>query len=625
MNTVKIDLDSIKQEKLADMSLRKKIWSDVDSNYEKQILICGDTGCAASDSDVLEENFRQELKDRGLEDKVDVRRVGCFGLCEAGPIAIVYPGQKFYAYLKPEDATTIIEKDIVGDETVEELIYPESLEGDALKGLYEVDFYAKQTKLVTGNCGVIDPDEIDEYIAVDGFKGLEKAINEMSPQDVIDEIKESGLRGRGGGGFPTGIKWQSTADTPGSQKYVVMNADEGDPGAFMDRSILEGDPYAIVEALTIAGYAVGANQGYIYIRAEYPSAVSKLQDAIDNAREYNLIGDNILGSDFSFELDIRLGAGAFVCGEEMALIESIEGKRGIPRNKPPYPAQVGLWGKPTLINNVETYANIPRIIFNGAEWFKGFGVEGNYGTKVFTLGGDINRPGIIEVPLGTPLRDIVYDIGGGIPGDKEFKAVQSGGPSGGVIPAEHIDTGITYESLAELGSMMGSGGMIIMDEGTCMVDIAKFYLDFTVDESCGKCTPCREGTMRLWELLDDITEGKGSIETLEKLEKLAHTVKNISMCGLGQAAPNPIISTLRFYRDEYKAHVEDKRCPAGVCKALLSFSINDNCIGCTLCARNCPVDCIEGERKEKHVINKDECIKCGACYDACKFNAVERG
>lgn len=626
MTKTRVDLKAIKEETLPKMALRNnKLWSDVDAAYEKQILICGDTGCKSSKSDVLEENFRKLIKEEGLEDKVDVRRVGCFGLCQAGPIAIVYPGEKFYAYLKPEDAERIFKEDIVGGNTVEDLIYPETLEGDALKGLYEVSFYAKQTKLVTGNCGVIDPEDINEYIAVDGFAALEKALREMTPQEVIDEVKAAGLRGRGGGGFPTGIKWQSTADTPGAQKYVVLNADEGDPGAFMDRSILEGDPFAIVEALTIAGYAIGANQGFIYIRAEYPSAVGKLKNAIKQAKEYNLMGNDILGTGFNFDLDIRLGAGAFVCGEEMALIESIEGKRGIPRNKPPYPAQVGLWGKPTLINNVETMGNVPRIIRNGSEWFTSFGTENNHGTKVFTLGGDIVRSGIIEVPLGTTLRDIVEDIGGGIRGGKAFKAVQTGGPSGGVITSEHIDTPITYETLAELGSMMGSGGMIVMDEDTCMVDIAKFYLDFTVDESCGKCTPCREGTKRLWELLDDVASGRGTMDTLDKLETLAHTVKNVSLCGLGQAAPNPVISTLNYYKDEYIAHVDDKRCPAGICQDLLKFQINDNCTGCTLCARKCPVGCISGERKEKHVIDQEKCIKCGACYEACNFNAVERG
>lgn len=626
MDTKKVDLKQIKDQTLPKMALRnKKLWADVDSIYEKEILICGDTGCKSSKSDVLEENFRNELASRDLEDKIGVRRVGCFGLCQAGPIAVVYPGQKFYAYLKPEDAATIVEKDIVGGQTVESLIYPEALEGDALKGLYEVEFYQKQTKVVTGNCGVIDPESIDEYIAVDGYVALTKAITEMTPQEVVDEVVASGLRGRGGGGFPTGIKWQSTKDSAGDVKYVVLNADEGDPGAFMDRSILEGDPYAIVEALTIAGYAVGANQGYIYIRAEYPSAVHKLEHAIEMARSYNLIGNDILGSGFNFELDIRLGAGAFVCGEEMALIESIEGKRGIPRNKPPYPAQVGLFGKPTLINNVETMGNIPRIIRNGSDWFNSIGVEKNPGTKVFTLGGDIVRSGIIEVPMGTTLREIVEEIGGGIRGGKKFKAVQTGGPSGGVITSDHVDVQITYESLQELGSMMGSGGMIVMDEDTCMVDIAKFYLDFTVDESCGKCTPCREGTKRLWELLDDVTEGRGSMATLDELESLAKMVKSVSLCGLGQSAPNPILSTLNYYRDEYIAHVDDKRCPSGICKELTSFRINDNCTGCTLCARKCPVDCISGERKEKHVIDQDECIKCGACFDACNFNAVERG
>lgn len=623
MNT--LNLQDIKDRILPTMSLRKKLWSDIDSVYEKQILICSDTGCKSSKADVLEENFRKELEERNLSDKVDVRRVGCFGLCQAGPIAIVYPGEKFYAYLKPEHAAEIVEKDIVGGETIENLLYQETLSEGALKGLYDVEFYAKQMKLVTGNCGVIDPENIEEYIAVDGYEALQKVITSMTPEDVIGEVKASGLRGRGGGGFPTGIKWESTANTPGTEKYVVLNADEGDPGAFMDRSILEGDPFSIIEALTIAGYAVGANQGFIYIRAEYPSAVAKLEHCIEIAREHNLIGENILGSSFSFDLDIRLGAGAFVCGEEMALIESIEGKRGIPRNKPPYPAQVGLFGKPTLINNVETMANIPRIVRKGSDWFKSIGTETSPGTKVFTLGGDINRTGIIEVPMGTPLKDIIYDIGGGIREGKAFKAVQTGGPSGGVITADYIDTPITYESLKDLGSMMGSGGMIVMDEETCMVDIAKFYLDFTVDESCGKCTPCREGTKRLWELLDDVTSGRGSMETLDRLESLSDTIISTSLCGLGQSAPNPVKSTLHYFRDEYIAHVDDKRCPAGICKDLVKYSINDNCTGCTLCARKCPVDCISGERKEKHVIDQEACIVCGNCYDVCHFNAVERG
>ncbi|MDO5718747.1 MAG: NADH-quinone oxidoreductase subunit NuoF [Tissierellia bacterium] len=605
------------------MSLRKDIWSDIPSVYEKQVLICMDTGCKSSKADVLEDEFRKAVRENGIEDEVDIRRVGCFGLCEAGPIAIVYPGQKFYAYLKPEHAKKIVEEDLIGGKTVERLIYKEALSDKALRGMYDVSFYRKQKKLATGNCGLIDPDSIEEYIAVDGYLALHKVLNEMKPEEVVQEIKDSGLRGRGGGGFPTGLKWEFTRNAKGDIKYVVVNADEGDPGAFMDRSILEGDPFSVIEAMTIAGYAIGANQGYIYIRAEYPSAVKKLENCIEIATGMGLLGKNIMDSGFDFELEIRLGAGAFVCGEEMALIESIEGKRGIPRNKPPFPANEGLWGKPTLINNVETFANITKIILNGHEWFRSFGTEKSPGTKVFTLGGDIKRTGIIEVPMGITLREIIFEIGGGIIGDKEFKAVQTGGPSGGCITADHLDTPIDYDNLSALGSMMGSGGMIVMDVETCMVDIARFFLEFTVDESCGKCTPCREGTKRMLEILETITDGKGTPELVDKLENLGRAITVTSLCGLGQTAPNPVLSTMRYFRNEYDAHVKDFSCPAGICKNLVTYVINDKCIGCTACSRKCPVNCISGERKEMHHIDQSSCIQCGECYAACRFNAID--
>ena len=577
------ELLEIKDKTLPQMALRSNLFEDVNSIYEKQVLVCGDTGCRSSHSEVIEKEIREAISKAGKEKSIDVVRVGCFGLCEAGPIAIVYPGGKFYAYLKEGDGTRIAEEDLLGGKTVEELIYKETLTDDVLKSIYETSFYKKQKKIAHKNCGLVNPNSIEEYIALDGYRGLEKALTKMTPQEVIDEIKESGLRGRGGGGFPTGLKWQFTHDAQNDIKYVICNADEGDPGAFMDRSILEGDPYAVIEAMTIAAYAIGAHQGYIYIRAEYPSAVALLEKSIERAREHNLIGKNILGTDFSFELELRLGAGAFVCGEEMALIESIEGKRGIPRNKPPFPANEGLWGKPTLINNVETYANVAQIIFRGADWFNKIGTEKSKGTKVFTLGGKIKRTGIIEVPMGTTLREIIYDIGGGIINDKEFKAVQTGGPSGGCITKDYLDTPIDYDNLTALGSMMGSGGMIVMDEDTCMVDIARFFLEFTVDESCGKCTPCREGTKRMLEILEKITEGNGTLEDIDRLEELGNIIKVSSLCGLGQSAPNPVLSTLRYFRDEYEAHVVDHTCPAHHCKNLLNYFITDACIGCTRC------------------------------------------
>ncbi len=587
------------------------------------ILCCGGTGCTSSGCDAIIKEMEAQLAAHDLEKEFKIIKTGCFGLCALGPIMIIYPEGAFYSRVTPEDVQEIVEEHLVKGRVVKRLLYAETVEEDNIKSLNEVDFYKKQKRIALRNCGVINPEDIEEYIGIDGYQALGKVLTEMTPQEVIDVIKESGLRGRGGGGFPTGTKWQFTYNSQNDQKYVACNADEGDPGAFMDRSILEGDPHAVIEAMAIAGYAVGANQGYIYIRAEYPIAVKRLSIAIAQAREYGLLGKNIFESGFDFDLEIRLGAGAFVCGEETALITSIEGHRGEPRPRPPFPAVAGLWQKPTLLNNVETYANITQIILNGAEWFKSIGTEKSKGTKVFALGGKINNTGLVEVPMGTTLREIVEEIGGGIPNGKKFKAAQTGGPSGGCIPEHLIDTPIDYDSLMSIGSMMGSGGLIVMDEDNCMVDIAKFFLEFTVDESCGKCTPCRVGTKRLYEILEKITSGNGTMEDLDKMEELCYSIKSTALCGLGQTAPNPVLSTLKYFRDEYEAHVRDKVCPAGVCKKLVKYEIvADKCKGCSLCAKKCPVGAISGEIKSPFTIDSEKCVKCGVCMDSCKFGAI---
>ena len=592
--------------------------------YKSHVLICGGTGCHSNSSSLIKNEFEKQLKDKGLEKDVLIVMTGCFGLCAAGPVVIVYPEGSFYSHVTVDDVTEIVDEHLIKGKTVERLLYVDESgrETEKIQALSDTNFYKRQTRVALKNCGVIDPENIDEYIAYDGYQALIKCLTEYTPQEVIDIVKKSSIRGRGGAGFPTGLKWQFTHDAVGDEKYVCCNADEGDPGAFMDRSILEGDPHAVIEAMTIAAYAIGGTQGYVYIRAEYPIAVERLDIAIKQAREYGLLGKNILGTGFSFDIDIRLGAGAFVCGEETALIMSIEGNRGEPRPKPPFPAIKGLFGKPTLLNNVETYANIPQIILKGADWFTSMGTEKSKGTKVFALGGKIYNTGLVEIPMGMSLREVVEEIGGGIPGGKKFKAAQMGGPSGGCVPASHLDVPIDYDNLISIGAMMGSGGLIVMDEDTCMVDIAKFFLEFTVDESCGKCTPCRMGTKRLLEMLTKFTDGTATLEDIDKMEELCYYIKDNALCGLGQTAPNPVLSTLRYFRDEYVTHVVDKKCPAKVCKKLAQFTITDACIGCSLCSRKCPVNAISGVIKQKFTIDQEKCIKCGACVDSCKFKAI---
>ncbi len=592
--------------------------------FRSHVLICGGTGCTSSDSPKIIEKMNQEITKAGLDKEVKVIRTGCFGLCEAGPIVIVYPEGSFYSKVKVKDVPEIVQEHLLKGRIVKRLLYKEAAQ-NVETSLNNVSFYKKQKRIALRNCGVIDPENINEYIAFDGYKALGECLTKYEPQQVIDIIKESGLRGRGGGGFPTGLKWQFCANSKDEQKYVICNADEGDPGAFMDRSVLEGDPHAVLEAMAIAGRAIGANMGYIYVRAEYPIAVKRLEIAIGQAKENGLIGKNIFDTGFDFDIEIRLGAGAFVCGEEMALIASIEGKRGEPSPKPPFPAVKGLFGKPTIINNVETLANIPQIIIKGAQWFSSIGTKGSKGTKIFALGGKINNTGLVEIPMGTTLREIIYDIGGGIPGGKAFKAAQTGGPSGGCIPACHLDTPIDYESLTSIGSMMGSGGLIVMDEDNCMVDVARFFLDFTVDESCGKCPPCRIGTKRMLDILERIVSGQGEEGDIEKLEELGKNIKVASLCGLGKTAPNPVLSTIKYFRDEYEAHIKDKTCPSGHCKALLNFTIDKSkCVGCGACAKVCPSSAISGELRKTFVIDKKKCIKCGACIEKCKFGAIEK-
>ncbi len=601
--------------------------------YRSNVLVCGGTGCTSSNSLTIVNKLKEEIERQGLQDEVNVITTGCFGLCALGPIMVVYPEGSFYSMVKVDDIPEIVEEHLLKGRIVTRLLYQETVEEDTIKSLNKTAFYEKQKRVALRNCGVIDPEKIDDYIAQDGYAALGKVLTEMKPEEVIQTILDSGLRGRGGAGFPTGLKWKFAAANDADQKYVCCNADEGDPGAFMDRSVLEGDPHAVLEAMAIAGYAIGASQGYIYVRAEYPIAVKRLQIAIEQAHEYGLLGEDIFGTGFNFDIKLRLGAGAFVCGEETSLMTSIEGKRGEPRPRPPFPAVKGLYQKPTILNNVETYANIAQIILKGADWFASMGTEKSKGTKVFALGGKINHTGLVEIPMGTTLREIVFEIGGGIPNGKKFKAAQTGGPSGGCIPEEHLDVPIDYDNLLAIGSMMGSGGLIVMDEDNCMVDVAKFFLEFTVDESCGKCTPCRIGTKRLLEMLEKITNGQGTMEMIDEMEELCYYIKANSLCGLGQTAPNPVLSTLRYFKDEYISHIVDKKCPAAVCKNLLEFTIDkDKCIGCGMCARKCPASAIAvtdytapGKKKPAYAIDTEKCVKCGACMETCKFKAISKG
>ena len=597
---------------------------DISNNDEKHILICGGTGCKSADSDKILSELNRHIEKHGLKDRVKVIMAGCFGFCAKGPIVKIEPDDTFYIEVKPEDAEEIVESHIINGNVVERLLFVDSTNSSKIKSQHNIPFYKKQMRIALRNCGVIDPENIKEYIAADGYKALGNVLNNYEPMDVINEITKSGLRGRGGGGFPTGLKWKFAHESKSEVKYIICNADEGDPGAFMDRSILEGDPHSVLEAMAIAGYSIGASNGYIYIRAEYPLAVSRLLIAIKQAKEAGLLGENILNTGFNFNIEIKYGAGAFVCGEETALIKSIEGSRGEPTNKPPFPAVSGLWSKPTSVNNVETFANIPAIINKGADWYSSIGTEKSKGTKVFALAGKINNVGLVEVPMGITLREIIYEIGEGVKDGKELKAVQTGGPSGGCIPAELLDVPIDYDSLLNIGSMMGSGGMIVMDEDNCMVDIAKFYMEFIVDESCGKCTPCRVGCKRLLEMLKKITEGKGTLVDLKKLQVLSESIKDTALCGLGQTAANPIISTMKYFMNEYEDHVKEHKCTSGICKSLLKYKITDKCIGCTKCAKGCPTSCIKGKVREKHVIDQDKCIKCGACEAACPFKAIVR-
>jgi len=591
--------------------------------YRSHVLVCAGAGCISSACKSVQSALLEHIEENGLTGEVKVVETGCMGPCDLGPVVMVFPDGVFYRRLKPEDAAEIVSEHLLKGKVVTRLLHRPAGNDKQVAGFDQLDFFKKQTRIALRNTGVINPESVEEYIARDGYRALGKALSQMTPAEVVEAIKESGLRGRGGAGFPTGLKWEFTARAPGHPKYVVCNADEGDPGAFMDRSILEGDPHSVLEAMAICGYAIGANRGYIYVRAEYPLAVDRLEIAIGKAREYGLLGDNIFGTDFGFDIEIRVGAGAFVCGEETALLASIEGKRGEPRPKPPFPAQAGLWGKPTVINNVETLANIPPVILNGPRWFAGIGTEKSKGTKVFALAGKVNNTGLVEVPMGTTLREIIFDIGGGIPAGKKFKAVQTGGPSGGCIPEDYLDTPVDYESLTKLGTIMGSGGMIIVDEETCMVDLAKFFLEFVQEESCGKCAPCRIGTKRMLEILERITAGNGRNGDIELLEELSAGIKNSALCGLGQTAPNPVLSTLRYFRDEYEAHIRDKKCPASACQALLTYYINaKSCQGCGLCSKVCPAEAIIGEKKKPHVIDTDKCIKCGTCKQKCKFDAI---